>query len=163
MNGRFCGPATQSGLNFPNELKHYKLPQTLSEAVSLTGDLFEQYSIYRDMRNLLDERRVLLKGPPGTGKTRMLALVGKKWIARGHTVYLINTLDKRGGATMELEGLLKQTSSAQSQDESKQKTINIVLCNGDDDKKLEDTIQLLINHAKDKPLFALVDELNPKK
>ncbi|XP_025113448.1 uncharacterized protein LOC112575684 [Pomacea canaliculata] len=87
--GRFCGPATTTVLSM--ETKSYQLPKTLGDAVSLTGDMFERSFLYPNMTKLLNERFLFLAGPPGTGKTRMLALVGRKWVLEGHPVHIIST------------------------------------------------------------------------
>lgn len=48
-------------------------------------------TLNQGMRELLDEPPRLLVGPPGTGKSRMLALVRRKWISDDRAVYVINT------------------------------------------------------------------------
>ncbi|XP_025112590.1 uncharacterized protein LOC112575162 isoform X2 [Pomacea canaliculata] len=154
---RFCGPATQSCLNFSVESKYYMLPKTLNQAISLTSHLFEQYILYPGMTDMLEEPRVFLSGPPGTGKTRMLALVGRKWMSEGHVVHLITSVETRE-ATRALEKLLLQTPRSQSQTFPKS-GISRLVCEIDDKKKRDESIEKLIGFAKLNPLFALIDEL----
>lgn len=133
------------------------LPKTLNQAISLTSHLFEQCIPYPGMKDMLGEPRVFLSGPPGTGKTRMLALVGRKWMSDGHVVHLITSI-KSHGATTALEKLLQQTPMSQSQTSWKQK-ISRLVCEIDDKKKRDDFIKSLTGRAKLNPLFALIDEL----
>ncbi|XP_025112610.1 uncharacterized protein LOC112575168 isoform X2 [Pomacea canaliculata] len=73
---RFCGPATQSHLESEDDLL---LPKTLAEAVLITGKLYESNILHPYMLDLLEEERLILAGPPNTGKTRMLMLAAEKW------------------------------------------------------------------------------------
>ncbi|XP_025112632.1 uncharacterized protein LOC112575180 [Pomacea canaliculata] len=83
---RFCGPATQPSLQIQDD--KFLLPKTLAEAVSVTGDLYNRPMLSQDMVDLLKKKRVFLVGPPNTGKTRLLTLVGKKWITSGHELHV---------------------------------------------------------------------------
>lgn len=84
-NSRFFGPATRSrfqNLCEPEAILTYKLHKTMDQALSFTGDLFEQPMVCPDTTNL-DEPRMLLVGPSRTCKTRMLSLVGRKGMSEG--------------------------------------------------------------------------------
>lgn len=65
------------------------LPKTLDEAVFVTGHMFERFVINSDMAELLKSEKCFLCGPPNTGKTRMLTLVGKKWLFSGNDVFIV--------------------------------------------------------------------------
>ncbi|KAK7461549.1 hypothetical protein BaRGS_00038695 [Batillaria attramentaria] len=71
--------------------------RTLGEAVAEYGFIIAQLTLHRSQRILVnkalakDHQRVFLYGPPGTGKTVVLALVGLKWMAQGHDVYVLIT------------------------------------------------------------------------
>lgn len=93
---RFCGPATTSTLSVFFDSKPHILPKTLDQAVSMTGDFFELFTLYPGMKELLDEPLVCLVGPPSTGKTKMLTLVGKKLLSEGHDVHI--KCSSEGGA-----------------------------------------------------------------
>lgn len=85
---RFCGPATTSTLSVFFDSRPHILPKTLDQAVSMTGDFFERFTLYPGMKELLHEPLVCLVGPPCTGKTKMLTLAGKKWLSEGHDVHI---------------------------------------------------------------------------
>ncbi|XP_025113586.1 uncharacterized protein LOC112575780 isoform X2 [Pomacea canaliculata] len=88
MISRFCGPATTSTLSVFFDSRPHILPKTLDQAVSMTGDFFERFTLYPGMKELLHEPLVCLVGPPCTGKTKMLTLAGKKWLSEGHDVHI---------------------------------------------------------------------------
>ncbi|XP_025114163.1 uncharacterized protein LOC112576124 [Pomacea canaliculata] len=89
MIARFCGPATKSSLKVPNASAPFVLPKTLDEAVFLTGQMFERSVLSSDMAELLNSQRRFLYGPPNTGKTRMLTLIGKKCLSSGNDVLIV--------------------------------------------------------------------------
>ncbi|XP_025114144.1 uncharacterized protein LOC112576111 [Pomacea canaliculata] len=86
---RFFGPATISTLQVPNDFIKFQLPKTLAEAVSLTGELYERSMLDQELISRLDEHKACLVGTPNTGKTRMLSLVGGKWLSEGHDVFIV--------------------------------------------------------------------------
>ncbi|XP_025112575.1 uncharacterized protein LOC112575157 [Pomacea canaliculata] len=164
MIARFCGPSTISYFKTPckPEVITHQLPKTLDQAVSLTGELFERFTLYPGMTDFLDLSRAFLVGPQGTGKTRMLSLVGRKWLSEGHDVYVLYTSPEGEVASMVLQTLLQGTSSTQPQ-ASPAPSVITLLCNIDDDNKIDNAITMLKDRLKDQPLYALIDELAPEK
>ncbi|XP_025114302.1 uncharacterized protein LOC112576222 [Pomacea canaliculata] len=160
MIARFCGPATVSTLE-TDESKVYQLPKTLNEAVMLTGDLFERLTLNLDIEDL-KRPRVCLAGPPGTGKSKILALVGKKWISEGHTVHLINTCAERSDAITQLHKLLLQSSTGQSPD-TPVKFVKTMFCNIKNLRGTEERIKRLISEEKENTFFSLIDEPDADK
>ncbi|XP_025112594.1 uncharacterized protein LOC112575163 isoform X3 [Pomacea canaliculata] len=158
---RFCGPATTSCLDKPRRPESFILPKTLDEAVSLTGDLFERLTLYPDMTDLLTKPRILLAGPPGTGKTRMLALVGKMWLHEGHVVHIINTSKEQSAASVQLKRLLQKAATAQGSASSSEDTVVILNCNIQDKGNISDVINIMKNNAGKKFVCALADDLIP--
>ncbi|XP_025114192.1 uncharacterized protein LOC112576139 [Pomacea canaliculata] len=108
--GRFCGPATTPILSM--ESKSYQLPKTFSHAVSLTGEIFERNLLIPKLTELLNEPFLFLAGPPGTGKTRILGLVGRKWVLEGHPVHIISTSPGGKQAARHLKHLISSTVSS---------------------------------------------------
>ncbi|XP_025112599.1 uncharacterized protein LOC112575165 isoform X2 [Pomacea canaliculata] len=161
MIARFCGPATVSAFEI-DDVKYSPLPKTLSEAVMLTGELFERLTLSLDMANLLQEPRVCLAGPHGTGKSKTLALVGKTWISEGHTVHVINTCAERSDAITQLYNLLLQYSTGHSPD-THVKSVIRMFCNIDSSREIDDTIRSLISEKKGKTYCALIDEPDEDK
>lgn len=159
LDCRFCGGATSCGSDILLGSSITQLPKTLEQSVSVTGDLFERLTLYPGNVELLDQPRVLLTGPPATGKSRMLALVGRKWISEGHSVYIINTSTDGGAATIQLETLLQQTPTTEK-NSAKDMVISFY-CNIDDDEKTDVAISKLITDASSRkiPIFAVLDEL----
>lgn len=51
--------------------------------------MFERTVLNSDMAELLNSKKRFLYGPPNTGKTRMLTLVGKKCLSSGNDVFIV--------------------------------------------------------------------------
>lgn len=159
---RFCGPATTSYIQAANKPEHYRLPKTLGQAVSVTGDLFQRLTLYPGMKDLLEEPLVFLIGLSGTGKTKMLSLVGRTWISKGHKVCVVNTWPEGRAAAMQLQTLLQKTSGTSSSQSTVQANVVSVYCNIEDDRTIDESINSLVAHAEGNSLFVLVDELPPE-
>ncbi|XP_076447269.1 uncharacterized protein LOC143284478 isoform X2 [Babylonia areolata] len=87
---RFAGPATSVTVqcSVPPRLQI----RTQGDAVSFLGETFARLVLTPEQVGLLNRapRRVYIKGPPGTGKTVTLVLMGVKWLLQGHDVYVIS-------------------------------------------------------------------------
>ncbi|XP_025113440.1 uncharacterized protein LOC112575676 isoform X2 [Pomacea canaliculata] len=153
---RFCGPATTSAVDIPRTPDSLPLPKTLDQAVSVTGDLFDRCTLYPGMTDLIQEPRVFLSGPPGTGKTRLLGLVGRKWLFEGHVVQIVNTSTELTSATIQLVKILQE---AQSSDISPNGMVVSLNCNIERRQDIRDTITKLEATAGEKPVCVLVDDL----
>ncbi|PVD21797.1 hypothetical protein C0Q70_17598 [Pomacea canaliculata] len=113
---RLCGPSTQSSLQVPEGYEGFKLPKTLADAVSLTGDLYQRSMLDQDMIELLNHRTVFLAGTPNTGKTRMLTLVGRKCLIDGYTIFIIKDSSSKNDAFLS-QYLKKQSTEDRIVDE----------------------------------------------
>ncbi|XP_025113588.1 uncharacterized protein LOC112575781 isoform X1 [Pomacea canaliculata] len=153
---RFCGPATISSLSCestqPSESFSYQLPKTLDQAVSLTGDMFERFTLYPGMTDLLDKPRICLAGPPGTGKSKMLSLVAQKWISEGHDVRIIYSSPDDIVAVNEFRKRLNSINPSQIQ----------IVCHVQEGK-VKNTIEILKESAENHPVFAILDEIDFQK
>ncbi|XP_025113850.1 uncharacterized protein LOC112575922 [Pomacea canaliculata] len=158
MIARFFGPATQSTLMVPDDCEHFVLPKTLAEAVSLTGDLYERLMLNQDMVDLLEEPILFLGGPPNSGKTRMMTLVGNKWLSEGHDVFIVN--DSSSKSYPLLSHQLKTLTARHESDLSDNSTRGRIYeneCNFTSDVSLKTSIDKMITKAEGKDLYVLVD------
>ncbi|XP_025112297.1 uncharacterized protein LOC112575023 isoform X4 [Pomacea canaliculata] len=89
---RFCGAATRPYLTLPDG-RRVCTPSSLQQAVCLTGELFNCSIIHPEHQQLVTAAppRVFLSGPPGSGKTTSLVLMGKQWLSEGHKVCVLST------------------------------------------------------------------------
>ncbi|XP_025112361.1 uncharacterized protein LOC112575050 isoform X1 [Pomacea canaliculata] len=158
---RFCGPATTSCLDKPRRPESFILPKSLDEAVSLTGDLFERLTLYPDMTDLLTKPRVFLAGPPGTEKTRILALVGRMWLNEGHVVHIINTSTEQSAASVHLKRLLQEKTAAQGSASSSENKVIILNCNIQDEGNISNMRNIMRKNSDKKYVWALADDLDP--
>ncbi|XP_025113098.1 uncharacterized protein LOC112575439 isoform X2 [Pomacea canaliculata] len=156
MIARFCGPATTSAVDIPRTPDGLQLPKTLDQAVSVTGDLFDRCTLYPGMTDFMQEPRVFLSGPPGTGKTRLLGLVGQKWLSEGHVVHIVNTSTKLTSATIQLVKILQE---AQSSCISQNDVVVILNCNTERRKDIREMVTELKANAGEKPVCVLADDL----
>ncbi|PVD21788.1 hypothetical protein C0Q70_17589 [Pomacea canaliculata] len=152
---RFCGPATTSAVDIPRTPDSLPLPKTLDQTVSVIGDFFDRCTLCPGMTELLQERRVFLSGPPGTGKTRLLGLVGRKWLSEGHVVQIVNTSTELTSATLQLVKILQE---AQSSDISPNEMVVSLYCNTKRRKDIRDLITNLKATAGEKYVCVLVDD-----
>lgn len=120
--------------------------------MSLTGDMFERCTLYPGMTDLLDKPRICLAGPPGTGKTKMLTLVARKWISEGHDVRIIYSSPDDIVAVNEFRKRLNSINPSQIQ-------IDCHLQEG----KVKNIIEILKENAENRPVFAILDEIDFQK
>ncbi|XP_025113851.1 uncharacterized protein LOC112575923 [Pomacea canaliculata] len=158
MIARFFGPATQSTLMVPDDCEHFVLPKTLAEVVSLTGDLYERLMLTQDMVELLEEPILFLGGPPNSGKTRMMTLVGNRWLSEGHDVFIVN--DSSSKSYPLLSHQLKTLTARHETDLSDNSTRGCIYdheCDFTSDMSLKTSIDKMITKAEGKDLCVLVD------
>lgn len=156
---RRCVPSTEKNAEVPGSPVHDQLPET---EIFVIDNYFESHDLYPDIRELLQEPRVFLVGPPSTDRTDSLCHVGRKWIAEGHVVYLINLRSSGHPATTRLQQLLQQRDGNNSRTSQAHATVIPLLCDIKDDKKINNNINKLVQCSKEKILCALVDDLAPE-
>ncbi|XP_025113293.1 uncharacterized protein LOC112575564 isoform X2 [Pomacea canaliculata] len=153
---RFCGPATQSTLDIQDQ--PYLLPKTLSEAVSLTGDLYERCTLHPDMVDMLNEKRLFLVGPPGHEKTRMLTLAAEKWLSRGHQVYILSdSPEPRDSGMSLLWNTLKTSGDPDEAGDPSRGHLNVVQCDLSDKNEVEKTLKTLSLKESSSPCVIVQD------
>lgn len=86
---RFGGPATT--IEMPTVTPPRGELRSLSQAIAYTGLVMARLTLYPDQVDILfkDEPLVFLTGPPGTGKSIVLAVKGLLWLKRGVDVHLV--------------------------------------------------------------------------
>ncbi|XP_025112054.1 uncharacterized protein LOC112574906 [Pomacea canaliculata] len=162
---RFCSPASQSPLPVPNTRSCDILPVTPEHAVCLTGKLFETTILHEDHLSVLKEAppRVGLCGPPGTGKTRTLELIGRRWMSEGHDVHVVSLWQTSLAASFMLCEVLGKKTDRTHKEGSQQAPQGRVVPMACDLKR--DNAKDIVRVLKDKfpqrgELFILCDEVD---
>ena len=88
---RFAGPATTITVHCP--VPPRVQVRTLGEAVSEIGERLARLVLTPGQLDILTRApdMVCLSGPPGTGKTVVLVMVGLQWLRQGHDVHVVCT------------------------------------------------------------------------
>ncbi|XP_025114307.1 uncharacterized protein LOC112576225 isoform X2 [Pomacea canaliculata] len=160
---RFCGPASQSPLPVP--IKTITLPVTPEHAVCLTGMLFETTILHEDLLSVLKEAppRVGLCGLPGTGKTRTLELIGRRWMSEGHDVLVVSLCQTSLAASLMLCEILDRKTDRSHKQGSPQPPQGRVVPVAFDLKR--DNVYDIVRAMKDRllqkeKLFIICDEVD---
>ncbi|XP_025113005.1 uncharacterized protein LOC112575385 [Pomacea canaliculata] len=161
---RFCGPASQSPLPVPNTISCDILPVTPEHALCLTGNLFETTILHEDHLSVLKDPPPLvgLCGPPCTGKTRTLELIGRRWMSEGHEVHVVSLWQTSLAASSMLCEVLGKKTNSSHREEGSQAPQGRVVPMAFDLKR--DNVKDIVRSIKDKPvqkgaLFILCDEV----
>lgn len=126
----------------------------------MTGNLFERLTLYPRMIDLLNKHQVCLAGPPCTGKTKMLALVGKKWLSEGHDVHIISS-SSGSAISRQLMKILKPATESQSLNLG---NVILVPCDsGGGEESIIKAVSRLKKISEEKPVFIIIDELQFQK
>lgn len=112
---RFCGPPTT--VNVLCTAPPRRCVRTLGRAVSLTGECYtSQITLLPYQFDLINSAppKVILAGPPGTGKSVVLQLMATVWLRLGSDVYIMSTCDSSRASCAMLHHLLEQTAKVTS-------------------------------------------------
>lgn len=136
-------------------------PKTLADAVTLTGDLYERLTLYPDMIEMLSEQKLLLVGPPNTGKTRMLTLAGKQWLESGHHLYILVSIFSQ----WDVQSLFSKTSqhnpATKDTDETSRPLVTILICNFKVEKEMKKILDMLtLQGQKNSKLCVIASEVD---
>ncbi|XP_025114446.1 uncharacterized protein LOC112576305 [Pomacea canaliculata] len=156
---RFFGPATKSRLRVPDDYHQFELPKTLTEAVSLTGDLYARLTLHPDLIEHLNDPRVILVGPPNSGKTTMLALAGSQWLSSGQDVLLVKDASSKHLST-HLRSLLTALSTPRDKNSTTSTKSDCIVedeCDFTSIKSVKKCIERIITKANEKPVCLLID------
>ena len=106
---RFVGPATTVAVhcNVPPRVE----VRTEGEAVSEMGQRLAYLVLTLEQLDLMNRAppRVCVAGPPGTGKTILLVLMGLKWLREGHDVHVFSPYPENRGASYMIRHQLQMT------------------------------------------------------
>lgn len=161
---RFFGPATQSILEDTDGYKQLVLPKTLTEAVSLTGDLYRRQVLYPDMIDLLQEPKVFIAGPRGTGKTTMLTIAGTKWLRSGKNVFIVKGVfsSKSCPVLLHIHESLEKELATQSESGRTYGQVIPVDCDFSSEEGIDSCIEEIISTTKDTRDLCVLMEVHPE-
>ncbi|XP_025091212.1 uncharacterized protein LOC112562280 isoform X2 [Pomacea canaliculata] len=161
---RFCGPATTVEVHCV--LTPRVEVRTEGEAVSETGERIARLTLTPDQVELLCRAppRVYITGPPGTGKTVVLVLMGLQWLREGHDVHVVSTWRESRAVSYLIEKQLNHTLAAGGRTEGDGEGEGKVYRHDYDlvDKDTpEGAAKELATHATNGSLYVIADEAGP--
>ncbi|XP_070206633.1 uncharacterized protein [Littorina saxatilis] len=116
---RFVGPATSVHVhcNIPPRVE----VRTEGEAVAELGRRLARLVVTRQQLDLVNQAQplVCITGPPGTGKTIVLVLMGLRWLHQGEDVDILSPYFESRAASYLIQYQLNETLKANSVDASK--------------------------------------------
>ncbi|XP_025079972.1 uncharacterized protein LOC112555696 isoform X2 [Pomacea canaliculata] len=156
---RLCGPATT--VTVPCTSPPRLSIKTLGQAVSHTGECYTAViTLYPEQVHLLHTAppRLFVTGPPGTGKSVMLLLMGTEWLRCGHDVYVVSSWIETLAASTMLFHLLLTTVEKLRRAGQSPGQVHFLKYDGEQsvDKMVNDLSQL----AKEDTLHVLEDEVS---
>lgn len=137
--------------------------KTLGPAVSIVGDCFHEIALFPEQVDLLKTApsRLILAGPPGTGKSVMLLLMAARWLLGGKDVCILSSWSYSRAASIMLRNLLQKTLTAQQESAAQVGQLHLVeieLINGRDaGKGLRD----IVRRARGGEIYIITDEGGP--
>ncbi|PVD21812.1 hypothetical protein C0Q70_17614 [Pomacea canaliculata] len=127
-------------------------------------NLFETTILHEDHLSVLKDPPPLvgLCGPPCTGKTRTLELIGRRWMSEGHEVHVVSLWQTSLAASSMLCEVLGKKTNSSHREEGSQAPQGRVVPMAFDLKR--DNVKDIVRSIKDKPvqkgaLFILCDEV----
>ncbi|KAK7092750.1 uncharacterized protein [Littorina saxatilis] len=111
---RFCGPATTVDVPTVTTPRR-RVVRSTGQAAAETGLIMSCLALFPDQVALLNTPapKVFLWGPPGSGKTVILALKARQWLDQGEDVHVISTChESRTISTLIHRQLQQQTAAA---------------------------------------------------
>ncbi|XP_025107952.1 uncharacterized protein LOC112572468 isoform X3 [Pomacea canaliculata] len=156
---RFCGPATTVTVSCV--ISPRLSVKTLAQAVSATGMCFAEITLFPEQVSLLQRGRprVLLHGPPGTGKTVMLQLMATDWLRNKQLVHVVSTWDKSLPSCTMLYNLLQNTLDEEGAGTPSQ--LMFLKYEFREETDVEKAVNDLVQAANKNPLHVIVDEEDP--
>ncbi|XP_025079892.1 uncharacterized protein LOC112555661 isoform X2 [Pomacea canaliculata] len=158
---RFCGPATT--VTVPCVSSPRKSLKTLGPAVSIIGDCFHEIALFPEQVDLLKTApsRLILAGPPGTGKSVMLLLIAARWLLGGKDVCILSSWSYSRAASIMLRNLLQKTLTAKQESATQVGQLHLVeieLINGRDAGK---ALRDIVRRARGGEIYIIADEGGP--
>lgn len=135
--------------------------KTLSEAVWCTGEWYTaQITLFPEQVHLLNTApaRLFVAGPPGTGKTVVLQLMGTEWLLNGFEVFVLNTCPEGRAACMMLYHLLLQTVNTRQTAAATPGQLHLLQYDFRDGEEVEQAVVDLSQKANNGLLYVITDE-----
>ena len=157
---RFCGPAT--AVEIPTVMGPHKvIIKTTGQSVAETGLQFSILALYPAQLRVLQSgaQRVFITGPPGTGKTVVLALKARQWALDRKVVHVVSTHYKgRAVSALLQQQVIRAITRGRAVDASMVRTHNYDF---DDSSKndVDKAVSNLSECAVGGELFVIVDEV----
>ena len=165
---RFVGPATKVRVHCPISPR-VKVPRvevrTEGEAVSELGQRLAYLVLTQQQLHLMSGKkpRVCITGPPGTGKTICLVLMGLRWLTDRNDVHVICTRTRTLAIShlikYQLEASLRADPTASTAQGSVIFHIYDIYFN-DNEVEVNRAIGELVAASRGQALHVLMDELN---
>ncbi|XP_025083114.1 uncharacterized protein LOC112557458 isoform X2 [Pomacea canaliculata] len=156
---RFCGSAVT--VTVPCLSPPRLSLKTLEQPSSSTSLCHAVITLFPEQVHLLNTAtpRVLLTGPPGTGKSLVLQLKATEWLRCGRDVFMVSTQRRGGAGCLITYCLLQQTIKTQLAKTVKSGHLYLLKYDFYNDGDIEEALTDLSLAAKGRPLYVIVDAL----
>ncbi|XP_070207989.1 uncharacterized protein [Littorina saxatilis] len=158
---RCVGPATSVNVhcNIPPRVE----VRTKGEAVSELGRRLALLVLTLQQLDLLNRAppRVCITGPPGTGKTVVLVLMGLRWLLQGMDVHLLSSSTSTPAISYYTKQQLEETLKQDPNFSASTGRVYGYRCNFFDDNyinSVEHAVQYLLRNMRNGTLCVLIDE-----
>ncbi|XP_025113046.1 uncharacterized protein LOC112575403 [Pomacea canaliculata] len=160
---RFCGPATT--VIVPCTVPSRLSIKTLGQAVSFTGECYTSViTLFPEQVQLLNTApsRLFVAGPPGTGKSVVLLLMGIEWLRWLHDVYIVSTGMWSRAACSMLYNMLLSTMLLKMTTKVSPNQLHYLQYDFTQSTDVEKAIRDLSQTASGRPLYIIADEAGPE-
>lgn len=133
--------------------------RTVGDGVSETGERITQFVLFPEQVELLNKSQplVFLSGPPGTGKTMLLIIMGLSWLQNKLDVYVVSTSRESRTASYIIEHqLMKTLEEWKLQDAGK---VNRYHFDFNVMSEVNSAVKCLVEASNGQHLSLLVDEI----
>ncbi|XP_025099705.1 uncharacterized protein LOC112567287 [Pomacea canaliculata] len=161
LAARFSGPATTVVVPYTSPPRMSL--KTLGQAVSHTGECYTALmTLYPEQVHLLNMApcKLFVAGPPGTGKSVVLLLMGAKWLLLGVDVYILSVAPWSRAANIMLCHLLKQSVNIQQVTGVSPGQVHFLQYDFTDKEQVEKAVKDLSQVGE--TLYLIIDEATPE-